>query len=106
MQIYSKEEKTKHLKQWRSSGLSGQEYCRRNNIRPTTLYSWTKKERQDKAKKNIQSFVKVSPVNIRQENSDQKIVVEYQGIRIQIPVSAGADYLIEILQSIGLNHVS
>ena len=106
MQKYSKEEKEKHLKQWRSSGLSGQEYCRRNNIRPTTLYSWTKKERQDKAKKNIQGLVKIPLVNTKQENKDQKIVVEYQGLKIQMPASAGADYLIAILQNIGLNHVS
>ena len=106
MQIYSKEEKEKHLKRWRSSGLSGQEYCRRNNIRSTTLYSWTKKERQDKAKKNIQGLVKILPVNIKQENSNQKIVVEYQGIKIQIPLSASPDYVAAILQNIGLNHVS
>lgn len=68
MQIYSKEEK--HLNRWRSRGLSGQEYCRRNSIRPTRLYSWTKKERQDEAKKSIQGFVKISPVNIREENTD------------------------------------
>ena len=106
MQKYSKEEKEKHLKQWRSSGLSGQEYCRRNNIRPTTLYSWTKKERQDKAKKNIQGLVKIPLVNTKQENKDHKIVVEYQGLKIQMPASAEADYLIAILKSIGLNHVS
>ena len=106
MQIYSKEEKAKHLKQWRSSGLSGQEYCRRNNIRPTTLYSWTKKERQDKAKRNIQGLVKIPLVNIKQENTDQKIVVEYQGVKIQIPVSASPDYVAAILQNIGLNYVS
>ena len=43
---YTAEERASFLEEWRESGISGGQFCREKDIRPTTFYNWTKKERQ------------------------------------------------------------
>jgi len=105
MQKYSKEERDKHLTEWRKSGLSGQDYCRRNNIRATTFYGWTKKERQKKIKRDYEGFVKIPVKAIEKEDPDHRIIVEYKDIRINLPISINTEYLQTIIKSIGSLYV-
>jgi len=41
---YSKEEREEHIARWKASGLKQTDYCRQNNIPPTTFYTWCRKK--------------------------------------------------------------
>lgn len=56
----------KRLEDWRSSGLSQAEYCRRSGIRPKSFAYWKKKEGES------HSEVRFIPVSIPQRESAKK----------------------------------
>ena len=43
---YTAIERKGYLANWRESGLSGSQFCKENNIRPTTFYGWIKSEKK------------------------------------------------------------
>jgi len=108
MKKYTIVEQQEHLRKWKDSGLSGQGYCRKNNIYPTTFYGWVKREKQRKNKKEktIQKVVKVQTGGIERINHNQEILIEYCGIKIHIPMKISAEELQKILMALGIENVS
>ncbi|MFR9591718.1 MAG: peroxide stress protein YaaA [Rikenellaceae bacterium] len=47
---YSVEQRAEHLRQYKSSGLSGSDYCKKHNIAQGTFYGWFKMARKRVAK--------------------------------------------------------
>ena len=96
---YSIAERTKYLENWKSSGLSGQEFCRKNKIKPTTFYSWLKTER----KKNTPGMVKVNiDAPTITLNMADPIILEKSGWRITLPAgfeSTDVSRLLEVLEA-------
>ena len=76
---YTTEERTNYLAEWRESGKSGGQFCREKDIRPTTFYNWTKKERQ-KQKVENSGLVKLSKLEITAPRNN--IALEYGGWNI------------------------
>jgi transposase-like protein len=103
MQKYSTDEQAVHLATWRSSGLSGQAYCRQHGIVPTTFYGWIKAEkRRSKMKSGSQSsFIKVQPQKQPGENLTSAISIEYRDVRIHLPAEVRMESLKAILILLG-----
>ena len=53
---YSQTDAQSHLDRWSSSGKSMAEYCRDNNIRPSTFYGWRKRLKKH-SQKSLNHFV-------------------------------------------------
>lgn len=87
MQKYSSEEQAAHLAAWRSSGLSGQAYCSRHGIVPTTFYNWVKAEKKRTARESASSplLVKVHPTQHPVGNLSSTICIERRNVRIHLP---------------------
>lgn len=80
---YSEEERGNFLSEWRASGLSGNKFCRIKNIRPTTFYNWTKKERQ---KQNIEESGIVNLPSLKIPTLEKNnIILEYRDWKITLP---------------------
>lgn len=80
---YNREEREIYLELWRESGLSGSQFCRENNIRPTTFYSWNKMERE-KQKDDQSEIVKLTNLQINVPESN-RIILENRGWKITLP---------------------
>ena len=104
MQKYSSEEQAAHLATWRSSGLSGQAYCRQHNIVPTTFYGWIKAEKK-RAKKKAQApplMVKVQRRKQSDENLAATICIECDNVRIHLPAEGQMESLKSVLMLLGV----
>ena len=80
---YTEEERRNFLAAWRESEISGNQFCRENNIRPTTFYNWTKKERQKHNDKKS-GIVKLPDLQVAL-HSENNIILEYMGWKITLP---------------------
>ena len=104
MQKYSRDEQAAHLAAWRSSGLSGQAYCRQQGIVPTTFYSWVKSEKK-RAEQKLESqplLVKVQSQKQPGENLKSAISIEYRDVQIHLPAAVGMESLKSILMLLGV----
>ena len=99
---YTDEERKSYLEQWRQSGLSGNKFCRDNNIRPTTFYNWTKKERQKEAKQNP-GFVKLQKLGI---NAPTNIVIEKNDWKIILPPGFSREDAVTVIDLVESINVS
>ncbi|WP_319561014.1 IS66 family insertion sequence element accessory protein TnpA [Marispirochaeta sp.] len=103
MQKYSSEEQATHLAAWRSSGLSGQAYCREHDIVSTIFYSWVKAEKKRTARESASSplLVKVQPNKHTIGNSSAGICIERRDVRIHLPANIGIESLKSVLMLLG-----
>lgn len=108
MKKYSSEERRTHLKVFKRSGLSGQEYCRRHNIYPTTFYGWTKREKKimKQDKKSSAKLVKIQPKRMESIPTNQEILIEYKNTRIHLPLERSAEQLKIILTHLDSHYAS
>lgn len=108
MQKFSKEERRAHIRAWQELGISGQEYCRQNGIRPTTFYNWLKREKEEQSGTQstpLQGLVRISPATTASAGKTT-VAVEYQGILIHLPMSNLNDILPSVISALTGNHVS
>ena len=109
MQIYSKEQRRKHLAEWKEFGISGKEYCRRKGIKPSTFYSWLKIEKHLEQPKKVskdKSFVPVKiTVPIRTSDSKDQVTLERDGFMIHVCLSSIERALPLIISAFGKTHV-
>jgi transposase-like protein len=103
MQKYSSEEQATHLAAWRSSGLSGQAYCSRHGIVPTTFYSWVKAEKKRASGEAASSplLVKVQPTKHPGGSLSAAICIERRDVRIHLPEDIGIESLKAVLMILG-----
>ena len=104
MQKYSSEEQENHLSTWRASGLSGQAYCNRHGIVPTTFYSWVKAEKKRATRESASSplLVKVQSTKHPVGNLSSAICIERRDVRIHLPSDIGIESLQMVLQLLGV----
>jgi transposase-like protein len=108
MQKYTSEERQAHLEAFKKGKLSGQEYCRRNNISPTTFYGWTKRKKKLSKinKKGEINFIKMATGKAVPEVNSQAIVIEYGNIRISLPTNCSKEHLKTILSYLDSHNAS
>ena len=80
---YTPEQRKEYLAIWRASGLSGSQFCKENNIRPTTFYSWTKSERK-KLSIEESEIIKLPSLQINMPGKNN-IILENRGWKIVLP---------------------
>jgi hypothetical protein len=51
---YTQEDRQAHCKQWRKSGLSMSEYCRRHQLRVSSLSQWVKRSKNKDASSQLE----------------------------------------------------
>jgi len=92
---FSKEEKAMWLEDWRKSGKKAWTYAKENGLVPQTFVSWTKRE-----KKETTGFIEIQP---KKEAVLQTsiILVEKGEMRIHVPLSAKAQELRLVFESLG-----
>ena len=106
---YNREQRCEHLKCWKESGLSGQEYCRQHEIPPTTFYSWKKaekklsgKSRQNGAPEPDTPFVPVQ--NVFPQTGRDEITIEQDKLRIILPLSVTLEQISIVLSALRLKN--
>ena len=60
------------------------EFCSEKGIKPGTFYYWLSKQRNSKQKVSRRAFV---PVTIKEELSEEKVFIEYKGLKFYQPVN-------------------
>lgn len=60
------------------------EFCTDKGIKPGTFYYWLSKQRNDKQNFSKPAFV---PITIKEELSEEKVFVEYKGLKFYQPVN-------------------
>ena len=93
---YSKEEKSKHLANWRQSNKSAWAYAKEKGINPQTFINWTKREKQIG-----NCFVEV-PVRIKQQSCMPEILIEKGDLKIYVPLSIGSGGLRTVMEGLGV----
>jgi hypothetical protein len=83
-----------HLSEWKSSGLSAAEYCRRNKVSPKSFFYW---KRRQKAVSELPCLVEVpvqsqAAVSIIFSSTPVRLLVG-SGYRIEIEKNFDADAL-------------
>ena len=87
------------------SGLSGQEYCRKHEIPPTTFYSWKKAERKRAVQTGIASETAAArfiPVKSSFNHLSEKetITIKLHNIVITLPLTAPHDLVKAVLTAL------
>ena len=93
---FTKEEKLKHLENWRQSNKSAWAYAKENSINPQTFVNWTKRKKQIEA-----CFVEV-PVRIKQQSYIPEILIEKGDVKIHVPLSIGSVGLRTVMEGLGV----
>lgn len=84
-----------HCEDWRSSGLSMSEYCRRAGLGVATLSNWIKKFNGDAPKKSKNNSDKFIPIK-RQEME----IILRSGIRLKFTDLGNVSDLIRLLKAL------
>ena len=92
----SKEEKAKHLEDWRRSGKSISAYVRENGLVRWTFTKWLKAERDAKA-----CFVEIPATAVQSAQQAAEILIETGDIKIHIPLAVGSGVLRTVIESLG-----
>jgi len=88
-----------HIRAWEKSGLTQNEYCRQNKLRPNQLTYW--KTKFTKEKSDQVRFVPV-PVNINQvqsqlDNSDSGLSVHIGTLQVRINNNFNSSSLVKVV---------
>ncbi|MCP4162983.1 MAG: hypothetical protein GY760_23220 [Deltaproteobacteria bacterium] len=84
--------------QYKDSGLSVVKFSQKNNLKPSTLTYWLKKYRSDMAKSEKRLVRIAKPVI-----SEQKMILSYNGIVIEIPSYTSTKVITSLIASIREN---
>ncbi len=77
-----------------ASGLTVQQWCIENGIKPKTYYYRLKKVREQ----YIDSAPAIVPLNVSQQSAD--IRIEKNGLQISLPANISPDTLLDLVQSL------
>ncbi len=77
-----------------ASGLTVQQWCAENGIKPKTYYYHLKKVREQ----FLDSSPAIVPLNVPQQSAD--IRIEKNGVQISLPVNISPDTLLALVQSL------
>ena len=77
-----------------ASGLTVQQWCMENGIKPKTYYYHLRKVREQ----FLDSSPAIVPLNVLQRNSD--IRIEKNGLQISLPANISPDKLLALVQSL------
>ena len=77
-----------------ASGLTVQQWCMENGIKPKTYYYHLRKVREQ----FLDSSPAIVPLNVPQRNSD--IRIEKNGLQISLPANISPDTLLALVQSL------
>ena len=89
----SKEEKAKHLENWKQSEKSAWAYAKEKGITPQTFCGWVKGEAK-KASVFVEIPMQLKPV------SPQQILIEKGDIKIHIPLSVWIEYPSAVIEGL------
>ena len=95
--VYSKEEKSMWLEDWKQSGKKAWTYAKENGLIPQTFCSWAKRAEGKKSS----GFVEIPKRLMRPIVKSQKMVIETEGFKIHIPLTICAEELQTILAALG-----
>jgi len=94
-----REDWLRHLKTWKSSGLSASRYCIENGINKNSFRYWIDKDRKKLSK--AKSFIKLNIQKTMPVNESNKISLKYGSYEIFIPTffdKAGLNRILDVLQ--------
>jgi len=95
----SKEERQKHIENWKLSGLSMTDYCQKNNIRLSNLSDWKRA--------SSQKFKSIKIVDTQEKDMKIDNIVEIQiDQRIKIRLLQVTDASLIIAIARGLSHAT
>ena len=77
-----------------ASGLTVQQWCAENGIKPKTYYYHLKKVREQ----FLDSSPAIVPLNVPQQSAD--IRIEKHGVQISLPANISPDTLLALVQSL------
>ena len=77
-----------------ASGLTVQQWCMENGVKPKTYYYHLKKEREQ----FLNSSPAIVPLNVPQQSAD--IRIEKNGLQISLPANISPDTLLALVQSL------
>ena len=77
-----------------ASGLTVQQWCAENGIKPKTYYYHLKKVREQ----FLDSSPSIVPLNVPQHNAD--IRIEKNGLQIALPANISSDTLLALVRSL------
>ena len=77
-----------------ASGLTVQQWCMENGVKPKTYYYRLKKVREQ----FLDSSPAIVPLNVPQQNAD--IRIEKNGLQILLPANISPDTLLALVQSL------
>ena len=77
-----------------ASGLTVQQWCMENGVKPKTYYYHLKKVREQ----FLNSSPAIVPLNVPQQNAD--IRIEKNGLQISLPANISPDTLLTLVQSL------
>jgi len=98
MTQYSTTERKAFLQEWKESGKSVEEYCREKNIRSTTFYGWTKRQKNNNQTEN--QFVEVKPKQVKVKSS--AMIIKKSDLKIHILSGAVTSDLKQLLKLLGI----
>jgi len=87
------------IEQWHASGLGPVEYCRQNNITPSTFYQWRQKLRGNDANTSVFKPVEILPSSPKVSDD---LIITMSGITITIPQGSDNTLLANLLQALGV----
>ena len=96
--VYSQEEKSMWLEDWKQSGKKAWTYAKENGIIPQTFCSWVKRAGEEK---KPTGFVEIPKQLMRPIVQSQEMVIATGGLKIHIPLSVCGEELETILAAIG-----
>ena len=97
--VYSDEQREKIVNNWRQSGLSKVEFCRRIELRPDLLYKWTRPTGSSQS-----SSPRLMPAVVNSTHGPNHIEIQLpNGVVIKIPPSSSPKILVEMLGSLMCN---
>ena len=95
--VFSKEEKSMWLEDWKQIGKKAWAYAKENGLIPQTFCKWVKTAEE----KKTTGFVEVPKPLMRPIVQSQQMVIETEGLKIHIPLSICAEELQTLLAALG-----
>jgi len=99
---YSKEERRKHLENWKESGKNAWAYAKENGLNQQTFINWTKAGNETK-----QNFVEIPAVStanaavVKHQISIPEILIEKGEVKIYIPLMINHNQLRAVMEGLG-----
>jgi len=96
-QLFSPEQRRRHVEQWQQSGLSQRAYCQQQGIKQSTFKNWIDRN----TGRETPAF---APVTLTEFNATPVVIVTPDGFRIEIPVGSNHEQLDQLFQALGITH--